>query len=52
MFARNIFQSIIWTVLKWLQCISKELFTHNVNKIKGAADKNDLKNATCKRTLK
>ena len=28
------------------------LFTHAVNKIKGAADKNGLKNATCKRTLK
>ena len=27
------------------------LFTHDVKKIKGAADKNGLKNATCKHTL-
>ena len=27
------------------------LFTHDVKKIKGAADKNGLKNATCKRTF-
>ena len=27
------------------------LFIHDVKKIKGAADKNGLKNATCKRTL-
>ena len=45
------FSALIRTVQKWVQCIPMVLFTHDVKKIKSAADKKCLKNATCKRSL-
>ena len=51
-FTRNVFYTVFLTVLKWAEWISTVMFTQDVtkckNKIKGAADKNGLKNVTYK----
>ena len=37
--------------LKWIQQDPMEVFTHDVKKIEGTANKNGLKNAMCKQSL-
>ena len=49
-FTRNVFCTVCPSIFKWIQCIPLMLFAHdvtNVKQIKGAADKNGLKNVTC-----
>ena len=46
-FTRNVF----CTVSKWVEWIPMAMFTHDVKKIKGAADRNGLKTVTCKQGL-
>ena len=48
MLTRSVFQPVIRTFEKLVRCIPRVLFTNDVKKIKGAAHKNGLKNATDK----
>ena len=51
-FTRTIKVTVYLYRLKWVQCNSKALFTCNVKKIKGAANKNGDIDGMCKRTLR
>ena len=52
MFTHSVFKPVFQPVKKWVQQDPMEVFTHDVKKIKGTANKNGLKNATCKQSLK